>query len=350
MRTTCLLFLRQLSSPTRSYRHIVSVFVMCDQAYTPIAPPTAPPFDINAVFLAFERCVALREDLSKAERKSALEAGSKALLEYGQPPSDDDSDDLLSSAGMRGASMSQGTSSWQPAHVTGTIYRGLYPNAGERARVLFANWVPPAQPSPPPLPAMSVTSFLGGSGATTTEVASGDINNFLGGGAGGGTVGSRGSGSSGFRAGGTATQRRPAPRDDDDGDDNVAEVPQQSRGRAAVAPAPEAGGTGSGSTGRAKGGGMFGFGSIGRNSASGSGGQPARPTVASAFSVAGPGNARTDAGPSAPPPSFLNSGASRAAAGRAPRGGRRRGGDDDDDDDDHIPAAQPPPSAARRKW
>ena len=43
-----------------------------------------------AVFLAFEKCAALREDLTKAEKKAQVEAATRALLEYGEPPGDND--------------------------------------------------------------------------------------------------------------------------------------------------------------------------------------------------------------------------------------------------------------------
>lgn len=102
--------------------------------------------------------MALREDLGKADRKAQLEAATRALLEYGEPPGDDD--ELMSAMGglglggggsLHSASMSHGAS-WEPASVTASIYRSMFPTAGERARVLFANWVPPQRAASPPRP------------------------------------------------------------------------------------------------------------------------------------------------------------------------------------------------------
>ena len=42
------------------------------------------------MYLALEKVVAMREDLSKAERKAQLEGAFKALMEYGEPPGDED--------------------------------------------------------------------------------------------------------------------------------------------------------------------------------------------------------------------------------------------------------------------
>jgi hypothetical protein len=88
-------------------------------------PHFTPPYS-RAVFLAFERCVTLREDLNKTEKKSLVDEGTKLLRDFGQPPEEGDDDALMSLGGalgagvMHGASMSQGAS-WSTAQVTATI-------------------------------------------------------------------------------------------------------------------------------------------------------------------------------------------------------------------------------------
>lgn len=148
------------------------------------------------VFLAFEKVVAMREDLNKSARKSAIEMGTKLLREYGQPPEDPD-EFLLSTGGMLGAGVMHGATmsqqgSWSPASVPDAIYRGLFPNAWERAKTLFAGWEPPAAPvvtqtSSGPA-AFSLDSFMGGKPASSNDgggESTGDMSAFLNGGASG---------------------------------------------------------------------------------------------------------------------------------------------------------------------
>ena len=139
----------------------------------PFPTPTPAPRQLLSVFFAFEKCVALREDLSKVERKSHLETATKALREYGEPPGDDD--ELLAVGGimdsMQSSSMSRGAS-WDPSHVSAIIMRTMFPDASvrERANVLFAGWKPHSRSPSPSLRqlepmAMGIDSFLGGGGA-----------------------------------------------------------------------------------------------------------------------------------------------------------------------------------------
>jgi len=137
---------------------------------------------VHAVFLAFEKCVGLREDLAKGDKKAQLEAAQRALLEYGEPPGDDDelAMALGGLGGLHGASMSHGAT-WDPAGVTGSIYRALFPAAGERARVLFAGWTPPersrgAAASPGGPMSMDASMFgLGGGGGGRVDALGDDV-------------------------------------------------------------------------------------------------------------------------------------------------------------------------------
>jgi hypothetical protein len=61
------------------------------------------------VFLAFERAVALRENLSKDQKKAALAEALEILRRSGQPP--EESDDLMSAGEGRGWAC-------QPTHVS----------------------------------------------------------------------------------------------------------------------------------------------------------------------------------------------------------------------------------------
>jgi Exocyst complex component Sec6/PH domain len=152
-----------------------------------LAMKTTPVVSTH-IFLAFERIIALREDLDKKAKKLVLEDAMKCLLEYGQPPEEED--DLLATVGMlgaggimHGAAMSQG-SSWNPANVTSAIYRAMFPQALERSRTLFANWTPPvraASPPPAPVSGPSAGNFgLSGSMREAADAQSLDISSFLG--------------------------------------------------------------------------------------------------------------------------------------------------------------------------
>lgn len=133
----------------------------------------------HAVFLSCERCVALREDLSKAERKSVMDEALKLLRDCGQPPEEDDDLHILGGAlgvgVMHGASMSQGAT-WQPGHVTNAIYRSAFPNAAERSKVLFKDWVPPARPMSPTVPVELKSSSAG---LTSPQPASMSLDAFM---------------------------------------------------------------------------------------------------------------------------------------------------------------------------
>jgi len=141
--------------------------------------------------------MALREDLSKAERKSVAEEALKILRDCGQPPGEDDN--LFAFGGlhgpgvMHGASMSQGAP-WSPLGVTNAIFRSVFPSAPDRAKVLFKDWVAPARltaassprptaggglgsftspATPAPTSGMSMDAFMGSSAGTgRKEVAS----------------------------------------------------------------------------------------------------------------------------------------------------------------------------------
>lgn len=141
------------------------------------------------IFLTFEKCVQLREDLSKQDRKSLMEEATKILRDIGEPPEEDD--DLVSLGGalgigvMHGASMSQGNK-WDPSHVTASIYRGMYPNVSDRAKVLFKDWVPPVRETAIASPTtnhaeMSMDAFMGGSSSSNnkSEVQASDMSSFM---------------------------------------------------------------------------------------------------------------------------------------------------------------------------
>ena len=122
------------------------------------------------VFLAFEKCIALRDDLNKNEKKLVIDQATAMLREFGEPP--DTEDDDLSAAGdanvhgrgvMHGAFMSQ--RGFSPAGVTASIYRALFPAAPERAKPLFKDWSPPVRPASPEPVAAPPPRGLSGRGA-----------------------------------------------------------------------------------------------------------------------------------------------------------------------------------------
>jgi hypothetical protein len=93
------------------------------------------------IYLAFDRCVELREDLPKKD-KAELRAEAQAVLrEVGEPPNDDD--DLFSAQGggvMHGAFMSQGIE-WRPQHVAVAIYKSVFPRESLGAECARARYM-----------------------------------------------------------------------------------------------------------------------------------------------------------------------------------------------------------------
>lgn len=148
------------------------------------------------VYLSFEKVVAVRDDLDKKTRKSVMTEALQLLHELGQPPDMDD-DDMMSLigsvSGLSGASASHSVS-WSPSHVTESLYKALFPTAGQNAKVLFKNWSPPSEDRDVPNPVhqlrsadhaseMSLSSFMGGGGLGSS---SSQGKKSLGGGGGGG--------------------------------------------------------------------------------------------------------------------------------------------------------------------
>ena len=104
----------------------------------------------------FEKCIALRDDLDKATKKSLMDEGKKTLLMYGQPV--DDADELVAymDASGRGGGVTSGAlmsngSLWSPEQATETIFRLIFPQATTtaRSRELFKGWVPPKRADAP---------------------------------------------------------------------------------------------------------------------------------------------------------------------------------------------------------
>ena len=134
------------------------------------------PSASTQIYLALDRCVEMREDLSKKEKVDARAEAKKVLFEVGEPPEEDD--DLFSGqAGgvMHGVSMAQGME-WRPAHVTIAIYKSIFPNAAKEAQVLFAGWEPriasPRAGSSAPSEEINMNAFLTGSSGSPLPPAS----------------------------------------------------------------------------------------------------------------------------------------------------------------------------------
>jgi hypothetical protein len=289
-----------------------------------ICLPSLSP--LLAVYLAFEKCVDMREDLNKADKKALKEEGKKILREVGEPPAEDD-DLLATMAGgvMQGSAMSQGIAG-KPGNVTPAIYKSLFPAATKEANVLFAGWIPPVRS---PIPSSSgaaaetsMSAFLGG-GAGAGAAASGpasppalDMSSFLDGkpsaakkldisGAGDSDEDAPPPPSKSSNAFGSKSFSRGRGGDDDE-DEGADSSAARRKGAGA-------GGSGAGSSSRRRGG--------GDDDEDDDGGRRRG---------AGKSSVDVDAAPAVP--SFTAAPARDKGADRRRRG--RRGGDDDDGDDD----------------
>jgi len=134
------------------------------------------PSASTQIYLALDRCVEMREDLSKKEKADARAEAKKVLLEVGEPPAEDD--DLFSGQTggiMHGVSMAQGME-WRPAHVTIAIYKSIFPQAAKEAQVLFAGWEPriasPRASTSAPSEEINMNAFLTGSSGSPLPPAS----------------------------------------------------------------------------------------------------------------------------------------------------------------------------------
>jgi hypothetical protein len=134
------------------------------------------PSASTQIYLALDRCVEMREDLSKKEKIDARAEAKKVLLEVGEPPEEDD--DLFSGQTggvMHGVSMAQGME-WRPAHVTIAIYKSIFPQAVKEAQVLFAGWEPriasPRASTSIPAEEINMNAFLSGASGSPLPAAS----------------------------------------------------------------------------------------------------------------------------------------------------------------------------------
>ncbi len=80
--------------------------------------------------MLFDVCVSMRPDVDKRTKTSLMKAAEDAVLQYGNPPDDDDLPMLMAQ---------EGSIAWDPEHAPARLLHKLFPEGRELAdKFLYA--------------------------------------------------------------------------------------------------------------------------------------------------------------------------------------------------------------------